>query len=298
MSKYSNIAMVVSFFGLWLDSYLSESKQIYLGFFLIFTFGILHGANDLMLIKTIKNDKQKKSWQQVLLTYVVVVLLGIALFYLIPQLALLLFILVSAYHFGEQEWQQTTLPGSKWFITTFQSIYGLLILSLLFVFHQKQVQQIVLNICQLQVPNEYFNLLLGIVIGLFLSFCIVIYWQDKFQIQNILKECFYIVLYAIIFKSSSLIWGFAIYFVIWHSIPSIKDQIRFLNGTYTTSHFINYCKNAFLYWFVSILGIAVIYYFFSTDEQLFNALFFSFLAAITFPHAAVIRKMFQKKLTI
>jgi beta-carotene 15,15'-dioxygenase len=240
MNKYSNIAMVASFFGLWLDSYLSDKNQILLGFFFIFTFGILHGANDLMLIKTIKSDKQVNSWQQVLLTYVVVVLFGIALFYLIPQVALLLFILVSAYHFGEQEWQQTTLPGGKWFVATFQSIYGLLILSLLFVFHQKQVQEIVLNICQLQVPNEYFNLLLVIVTGLFLSFCIIIYWRDKLQIQNILKECFYIVLYSIIFKSSSLIWGFAIYFVIWHSIPSIKDQIQFLNGSYKTSHFINY----------------------------------------------------------
>lgn len=298
MHKYSNIAMVASFFGLWLDSYLSDSKQIYLGFFLIFTFGILHGANDLMLIKTIKNDEQKKSWLKVLSYYIVVVLCGIALFYLIPQLALLLFIVVSAYHFGEQEWQQTLLQYGKWFTFAFQIIYGLLILSLLFIFHKEQVQEIIINICQLKVPTTYFDLLFGIVLALFLSLCSVVYLQNKNQIQNILQECFYILLYAIIFKSSSLIWGFAIYFVIWHSIPSIMDQIRFLDGTYTTTNFINYCKNAALYWFISIMGIASIYYFFSGQEQLFNALFFSFLAAITFPHAAVISTMFHHSAVI
>ncbi len=119
------------------------------------------------------------------------------------------------------------LQYSKWFTFAFQSIYGLLILSLLFIFHKEQVQEIIVNICQLQVPTTYFNLLFGIVLALFLSLCSVVYLQNKNQIQNILQECFYILLYAIIFKSSSLIWGFAIYFVIWHSIPSIMDQIRF-----------------------------------------------------------------------
>jgi hypothetical protein len=45
---------------------------------------------------------------------------------------------------------------------------------------------------------------------------------------------------------------------------------------------------------VSIIGIAVIY-FTLKEDQLFNALFFSFLAAITFPHTVVITKMFQGK---
>jgi hypothetical protein len=46
---------------------------------------------------------------------------------------------------------------------------------------------------------------------------------------------FYLLLFTILFKSSSLIWGFAIYFVIWH-IPSIIDQIKFLNGSFSFPH--------------------------------------------------------------
>jgi hypothetical protein len=55
--KYFNFAIVASFFCLWLDSLLSNNAQIIVGFILILTFGILHGANDLLLIKKIDYNK-------------------------------------------------------------------------------------------------------------------------------------------------------------------------------------------------------------------------------------------------
>ena len=59
--KYSNFAIIASFFGLWLDSYISNKSQLIFGFILILTFGILHGANDLLLIKNIGSKKNTLS---------------------------------------------------------------------------------------------------------------------------------------------------------------------------------------------------------------------------------------------
>jgi len=59
--KYSNFAIVASFFGLWLDSFLSNKIQVIVGFIFILTFGILHGANDLLLIKNIDSKKEPLS---------------------------------------------------------------------------------------------------------------------------------------------------------------------------------------------------------------------------------------------
>ena len=103
--KYFNFAIVASFFCLWLDSLLSNSAQIIVGFILILTFGILHGANDLLLIKKIDYNKEQLSLQKTLLYYVMVVAMGSLLFWIIPWFALLLFIIVSGYHFGEQQWE-------------------------------------------------------------------------------------------------------------------------------------------------------------------------------------------------
>ncbi|QZK90151.1 Brp/Blh family beta-carotene 15,15'-dioxygenase [Flavobacterium sp. CHNK8] len=290
MKNYSNIVIVASFFGLWIDSYLTSQFQIILGFFLIFTFGILHGANDILLIQHLNPVQKKNSQHKTLLYYVVVVLVGVLLFYTLPQVALLLFIIVSAYHFGEQQWHSVKTKLNNLVCILFQFLYGLILLLLLFYFHSNQVQDIVHKITHVTVPLAAFTIVLQITAILFGLFICYLFWKFESLRSKIALEVFFLILFAILFKASSLIWGFALYFVLWHSIPSIIDQIIFLNGTFTFKHFKAYCKAAFIYWFVSIVGIAILF-FICKDEHFFNALFFSFLAAITFPHAAVIANM-------
>ena len=294
MKKYTNIAIVASFFGLWMDSYFSTKLQIISGFFLIFTFGILHGANDILLVKKINTEKPSNSRLNILAYYVIVVLTGLLLFYTIPQIALLLFIIVSAYHFGEQQWQKLEPHFPKWLVILFQSFYGSVILFLLFIFHTTEVQRIILSIANISIPIPYFLLLLQVSGIFFIGLSAYFYWKLEKIRNKILLEFFYLIVFAIIFKSSSLIWGFAIYFVLWHSIPSIIDQVKFLNRSFSMTYFIAYCRSAGIYWLVSIIGIALIY-FTLKEEKLFNALFFSFLAAITFPHTVVITRMFRGK---
>ena len=294
MKKYTNIAIVASFFGLWMDSYFSDKLQIISGFFLIFTFGILHGANDILLVKKINTEKPANSRIKILAYYVIVVLTGLLLFYTIPQLALLLFIIVSAYHFGEQQWQKLEPHFPKWLVILFQSFYGFVILFLLFIFHTNEVQSIILSIADISIPIPYFLLLLQVSATIYIGLSAYFYWKLEKIRKKILLEFFYLIVFTIIFKSSSLIWGFAIYFVLWHSIPSIIDQVKFLNRSFSMTYFIAYCRSAGIYWLVSIIGIALIY-FTLKEEKLFNALFFSFLAAITFPHTIVITRMFRGK---
>jgi Brp/Blh family beta-carotene 15,15'-monooxygenase len=294
MKKYTNIAIVASFFGLWMDSYFSDKLQVISGFFLIFTFGILHGANDILLVKKINTEKPSNSRLKILAYYVIVVLTGLLLFYMIPQLALLLFIIVSAYHFGEQQWQKLELHFPKWLVIIFQSFYGFVILFLLFIFHTNEVQNIILSIANISIPIPCFLLSLQISGIVFIGLSAYFYWKLEKIRNKILLEFFYLILFAIIFRSSSLIWGFAIYHVLWHSIPSTIDQIKFLNGSFSSKYFIAYCRSAGIFWLISITAIAIIY-FTLQEEQLFIALFFSFLAAITFPHAVVITKMFHQK---
>lgn len=296
MSVYSNIAIVASFLGLWIDSFFNHKSQIFVAFLLIFTFGILHGANDLQLIDKIDVLKDKKnSTLRILIYYIMFVLLGILSFYIFPLVALLLFIIVSAYHFGEQQWQKLPNDLPIFTLILYRFLYGFVILSLLFVFHTIQVQNIISTITAFKIPVGYFWEILKASGIAFIFISCFLYWKLLKIRKKLLLEFFHLIVFAIIFKSSSLIWGFAIYFVVWHSIPSIIDQIKFLNGSVSKKHFLSYCKAAGVYWFVSILGIAFIYLVFN-DEQLFNAVFFSFLAAITFPHVLVITKMFRKKI--
>ena len=294
MHKYSNFAIVSSFFCLWITSYFSDKYQLLLGFLFIFSFGIMHGANDLVLIKSLNKSKKEFSFRLILIYYISIVALGIFAFYYFPLLALILFIVISGYHFGEQQWQ--TLDGINNILLKvfFQFNYGTVILFMLFNFHQQEVQNIIKDITAVAVPLNYLSLLLKFFIGLLLSQFLYLYMYHQFLRKQILLEIFYLLVFALVFLTSSLIWGFAIFFIIWHSIPSIIDQIIFLYNDVNLVNFKLYFKSAFVYWITSLFGIALLYWVFK-EEKIFNAIFFAFLAAITFPHTIVILKMFNRK---
>lgn len=293
MVNIKNIIIIISFFCLWIDSFFSEKVQILVGFSLIFSLGILHGSNDLLLIQRLNKQKNNLSYYRILSYYILVVLAGIVCFYTIPFISLLLFILFSAYHFGEQQWKKLKNQVSKSWEVVFQFTYGICLLLILFNIHLKEVQNIIYEITSVHVPTLYITLSIKIV-GILL-FCQMVYLYSKVpQLRSLLlMESFYLAVFAVIFFSSSLIWGFAIYFVLWHSVPSIIDQVEFLYPEFTLPNFLKYLKSGFVFWMASIIGIVILYFLFK-DEKIFNALFFSFLASITFPHVLVILKMFHK----
>jgi Brp/Blh family beta-carotene 15,15'-monooxygenase len=285
-------SVILSFLGLWLTSYLSEENQLFFGFSLIFTFGILHGANDLVLINQLEYNK-KRTFLKVIISYIMVVLISVILFTQIPIIALTLFILVSSYHFGEQQWHIMLKKDNQFITKIFEFNYGLLVLLFLFYFNKSEVVKIVFEITNIKITTSLIDIVLIIVsVLLILNSYLLVKHSKNFR-KNIVEELFYLVLLCIIFKASSLIWGFTIYFIFWHSIPSLNDQIFFLFGESTLANFTKYFKSAFLYWIISLIGIGVLY-FISKDMIIFDALFFSFLASITFPHAIVILKMYEK----
>ena len=287
----SKISIITSFAGLWLTSYLSDRNQLIFGFILIFTFGILHGANDLVLINQIENRK-KITFFKIIASYIVIVIVSAVLFTLLPVLALLLFVLVSGYHFGEQHWE-SLIQNTSSYKKPFELLYGLFILSLLLYVNAEEVTKIIFEITGTHLTAFNYKTFL-ITTGVFLVLLTFLMTKKHLDFKkNLIEQLFYLVLLCVIFKSSSLIWGFTIYFIFWHSIPSLNDQIIFLYGKYNFHNFKQYVKTAFLYWLLSLIGITILY-FVAKDLVVFDALFFSLLASITFPHAIVILKMFKK----
>lgn len=293
MNIIYKFSILSSFLGLWITSLLPEAFELILGFILIFTFGMVHGSNDIMIVDKL-SKKTNSSFFKILLTYLFVVTAAIIIFYFIPVLALALFILFSAYHFGEQHWEDALSNFSLAPQKIFFFCYGLLVLYMVFSFNIEAVIEIVYEITALKMKNIYaLQVTLTLLMILFL---ITVYAINKKQIpiKSVLKEGFSLLVFAIIFNSSSLIWGFTIYFIFWHSIPSLLDQIKFIYGDLKKKSVLKYIKAALPYWLVSLVGIAVLFLIFK-DEKHFHSLFFAFIAAVTFPHAIVMLTMFSKK---
>jgi len=286
-------SIVSSFLGLWITSLLPESFELTLGFLLIFTFGMIHGSNDILIINQI-NKHTNYNYYKVLLTYLTIVSLAVFVFYFVPILALILFVCFSAYHFGEQHWEHLLSNMNNNLKNIFFFCYGLLILYLVFFFNQSSVVDIIYEITGIKLPTIYCNEVITSLVLILSNILIYAFYTKILNIKSILREVFSIFILAVIFNSSSLIWGFSIYFILWHSIPSLLDQISFIYGDLKKINIIKYIKNAFPYWLVSIIGIIILFYIFK-DEKHFYSLFFAFIAAVTFPHAIVMMSMFTKK---
>jgi Brp/Blh family beta-carotene 15,15'-monooxygenase len=293
MNLVYRFSIVASFLGLWITSLLPESFELIFGFILIFSFGMIHGSNDIMIVNALNMPKKSKPFK-VLLTYLLVVSLAVLVFYILPSVALGLFVLFSAYHFGEQHWNTNIKSWSNPLKRLFFFSYGLLVLFLIFNFNIESVKKIVIDITGVTIENFYAQHTIIAAVTILVTLTGIHAIKQKIDLKSILKELVSLLVLIVIFKSSTLIWGFCIYFILWHSIPSLLDQITFIYGDFKKKNIMKYTMEALPYWIVSLIGITALYLFFKDDKH-FYSLFFAFIAAVTFPHAFVMLKMFSKQ---
>ncbi|MEL0184281.1 MAG: Brp/Blh family beta-carotene 15,15'-dioxygenase [Bacteroidota bacterium] len=251
----------------------------------ILTFGIVHGANDLLLINKTTN-KTKSIFTQFFI-YLTLVLLFFIFFYSIPSLALITFVILSSYHFGEHQWTLFEKTNNN-IIKILYFSYGLLIFSILFYFNFNEVSFIIKDITDQSLNLTFFENLL---IYSSLTTLIISIMLFKHLKNQLLIQIFLLIFFLVVVYFTDLLMSFAIYFVLWHSLPSILEQSKFLFGSSEKTHLKIYLKKASLYWILSILGLTVTYYIFKDSQSQLLSIFFSFLAAITFPHTFVISKI-------
>lgn len=291
-AKLESIILVSTFFCLWLAVIFEDTFENYIAYLFILSFGILHGANDLTLIQKEKTTQPNpKSYLTILVLYITFVLGSVLVFYVLPSLALLVFILFSGYHFGEQhlvgKTNNSSMATSILFFT-----YGIFILFLLFFINYAMTAGIIETMIGFVIPKLVFKIVLSL--SGISTICLALFLVLKKKITiNPIKELFFLGVFFVIFNTASLLLGFAIYFILWHSIPSLYDQILYLHGHISKDSFKSFLKDSFPYWLISVIGLLVLLFVFRDDLETSLAFFFSFLAAITFPHVLVIKRLNQ-----
>ncbi len=287
-TNYQDFMIFFTFLLFWVSIQFGQIIEDSIAYVIVLSIGIIHGSNDFTILK-----KQKKNTIDLIKStsfYLFLILLCIACYLINSFVAILFFVILSSYHFGEQH-LENKFTGSKYVKSIIYVVYGMLIFSLIFIENLKDVEVIMRNLTGEIIPNSWIETML---VSSSLLLIILITYQFTRKINpkiQIVRELFYILLLYLVFKSSSLILGFAIYFVLWHSIPSILDQTKFLSGGYTFKTILEYLKTAFVYWLISITGLVIAYYYFS--ESLFNSMIFIVLFAVTAPHVWVMNRMKQ-----
>ncbi len=281
-TNLKSFILIATFFSLWLAVYFEDTVEDFFAYFLILSLGILHGTNDIKLIERTSKAHKKKNSYRTLIIYVSTISISILLFYFLPIITLSLFIILSAFHFGEQHWSSKIIDKNI-YAKLINLFYGMIILFMLFYTNHIEVSPIIENITGINPHKVFYKYTLAFSSLLFVIFGLVMYSKKKIK-TNIIEELFYLVVFFIVFYTASLLWAFAIYFIFWHSIPSVADQVYYLYGNLKKENFYNYLKSSILYWFISIIGLSILYFLFYNEGRLFLSIFFTLIAAITFPH--------------
>ena len=268
------------------------SSSLVIALVLILFIGIPHGANDHLLFFNLINkgiDEKKRKSTLFFGLYIGLILLYIGCWYLFPAFSLGLFILISIYHFGQ----------SNLYVSPIESKFVKLIsifLSGSFVLFTPIFAHIetALPVIQTLAKDPYFLTIskeLGNKVAISAGILMIIHWVILMLTKNInfkngLQEIINTFLLFGLFYYSPLWIGFAIYFTLWHAIPSIEDQINFFKTSRANYNLGKYIREIFPFSLIALFGLLFAYNYseeyISVNQGL--ALLFSFISVITLPH--------------
>ena len=291
MVKIIKSRIVVFLISIGLSNLLPVVYQDILGFILILSIGVIHGANDLLIIKKYTRKSSLKSQISYFLYYLGLVFLGFIFFYLFPSIALLSFVLVSIYHFGEQHWEANTSNANFINVKRIYPIilHGLIFFVIVFMNNINIVNDVLLDFNTISLNYIYLRIFL---IVLFLIYMFLLL-SSKSMRGYFADELVFFILLFILTLNSSLIFGFSIYFIFFHSVLSIKDQVKYIYGDDNLEYIKKYLISALPYFILAILFLIGSYLFIDFESLDILPIMFTFLAAITFPHVIVIEKMYS-----
>jgi len=289
--------ILFAFFLFLIDSIfvLTNSTQISFLILVLILFGVPHGALDLYIDQHLhKSDSNQKIS---LLKYIGNIVAYALVWYFFPIAALVIFILITAYHFGEIDWLGKT---DNIIHKTAYSVIGLLWILLLLSKNVNFALEVFIRMERsafnekqwIHLANKIYPITL---IGLFAVYAVLFFFKGLFFSNN--KYYYYALLQQItliIFAFFMPLWlCFAFYFGFWHSLLSF-DKIRITfsmpnNFTGWKNLLIKAAPFSIMAWFgFSYITLSTLN---SKDASGIFTLLFISLSVLALPHLQIFTKI-------
>jgi beta-carotene 15,15'-dioxygenase len=278
----NNFNIIITVFIIWLSLYMSALVELMISGVFVLSLGLMHGSNDINLLQGNKSSQILLSRWKLIMSYIGFGTLIFLAVYHLRTIGILFFLGFSSYHFGEQHLHRRLQGLRRRGLHFF--IYGLFIFLLLFSTHIEEINFLVHHMIEIEITGTPFVITFGIM---------VLLWVKDFGYfkKNILQEFFYLLLFVVVFYNTELYLAFTVYFVVWHAIPSIKDQILLHEDTINQSSLVSYFKQSAVYWIISLVGVFILAKAFDVFGEELLPVLFAASVAITFPHVYLIRQL-------
>ena len=274
---------------------ISLENQLIYSSILILLLGIPHGAIDHVLFF----KKRKMSQLKFYSIYLGLSFLFVILWHILPVTSLILFLLISAFHFGESQFADILFKKSLRFI--FYFFWGLCLLSTLMYYNVNELYDITSYFDDTIILDKIYN---KDKIGIFFYITnvvtiisiIALTYYKKINNDRLFSELFLLFLIHATFYLFPFIIGFTLYFVALHSIKVMNDEFKFLKEENKNFSILNFLKLLAPYSILSILGTTflLILSYFNYIPYSIPFLAIIIISVITLPHAIVMNIFYNE----
>ena len=274
---------------------ISLENQLIYSSILILLLGIPHGAIDHVLFF----KKRKMSQLKFYSIYLGLSFLFVILWHILPVTSLILFLLISAFHFGESQFADIFFKKSLRFI--FYFFWGLCLLSTLMYYNVNELYDITSYFDDTIVLDKIYN---KEKIGLFFYITnvvtiisvIALTYYKKINNDRLFSELFLLFLIHATFYLFPFIIGFTLYFVALHSIKVMNDEFKFLKEEDNKFSIMSFLKLLAPYSILSIIGTSFLLILSYYDLIPYSIPFLAIIiiSVITLPHAIVMNIFYNE----
>lgn len=260
--------------------------------------GIPHGASDYLIFQRLLAQKDSLYSRSIFsLLYLSIIVAYGFLWWFYPLVAFLFFIVLSLYHFGQSNWEYVNFPNSFWQAFTYLLWGGLVVGFPVLVYHE-QASLIIFEITGSTFsPNNFrWPILFGLLMFNILN--ITYLWEAKcIDKSGFNKEIINLLVLVSLFLTTPLLIGFGVYFVFWHSLGTIFDQLAILKQTDHSYDLKKYLKKLVPFTIMAFVGLGLFYWLLGDrmDYGLNLGALFLFISIITVPHSILMDRFYLTK---
>ena len=268
----------------WVSPTWVSAMEIPLFVVLVGSIGILHGALDHQVaFKYYGIQADRRGWALFLAGYLGVMAVYGALWVVFPLLALILFLGLSVWHFGQSDMHAYSMERGAAIMNVTRSFA---VLGVMFGMHLDEVKLIVGDLLPWHIPPEAGYLMSGG--GLALHAAAVVWFKPELRSHALWDTAWLGLVSAVL----PLLLAFAVYFALWHSTNHLSE----LRGYLGYDRWSSLVRNGLPFTVLALAIVAVFAFWLPSGGRSMEWVLFLFVAIslMTLPHMLLVDKMMQR----
>lgn len=279
--------------------YIAEPQALYYNsvcFGFILLFGIPHGAADHRIHASIHKNANLRKY---VLKYILISAGYVVWWLFMPGKALIIFLVISAYHFGQEFLEHLKITPSKaWKFMIWGCV--ILIVPLLITYGDiKPSLEFISNAKLSDISKSTRIVLVSSIISCSLAHMVYLRVKKQISRHQTWRQMEMITLVVVLYALLPFLIAFTLYFILFHSLNAFDHQFTWLTSKIKSYTIKSFLCDLSIFSLLSVFGL--IFFVFILQPESWTALvsyFFIAISVVTLPHALLFDEFYKSRNTL